>query len=392
VEYPDGFENKGNCLLLKRALYGLRISPLLWQQELCKVLKELGLSEILQEPCLFQNHYVILFYYVDDIVLLYREEHAAKVEELIKKLTQRFPMTDLGELEWFLGIRVINGDDGVIYLSQREYIKQLINTFKVDLSKQFQTPLSTAPLTPYQGVATREEATLYQRKTGSILYATINTRPDAAFAASRLCQFNKNPGPEHHKEADRTMAYLYQNDLSLAFGITESPRESVPKEQHLTISSDASFADNSEDRKSSQGFIMKLFGGPITWKASKQPTVTTSSTEAELLALSHVAKEAIYIGRLFKDIRLDLEEQLMIECDNQQTIRLLQEQNLRLTTRLRHVDIHHHWLRQEAGKAVHFRWVTSKDTIADGLTKALSVDGHLAFIRLLGLQKLNILN
>ncbi len=61
---------------------------------------------------------------------------------------------------------------------------------------------------------------------------------------------------------------------------------------------------------------MKLFGGPIAWRANKQDTVTTSSTEAELLALSQTAKEAIFISRLFKAMTLRLNEPLIIDCDN----------------------------------------------------------------------------
>ena len=86
--------------------------------------------------------------------------------------------------------------------------------------------------------------------------------------------------------------------------------------QSFICASDASFADNSVDRKSSQGYIMKLFGGPIAWRANKQGTVTTSSTEAELLALSQTAKEAIFISRLFKAMTLRLNEPLIIDCDN----------------------------------------------------------------------------
>jgi hypothetical protein len=54
----------------------------------------------------------------------------------------------------------------------------------------------------------------------------------------------------------------------------------------LEIASNASFADNTLDQRSSQGYVIKLFGGMVAWKASKQDTVTTSTTEAELLALS----------------------------------------------------------------------------------------------------------
>ena len=59
---------------------------------------------------------------------------------------------------------------------------------------------------------------------------------------------------------------------------------------------------------------MKLFRGPIAWRANKQGT--TSSTEAELLALSQTAKEAIFISRLLKVMTLRLNEPLIINCDN----------------------------------------------------------------------------
>jgi hypothetical protein len=66
----------------------------------------------------------------------------------------------------------------------------------------------------------------------------------------------------------------------------------------FTAASDVSFADN-PDRKSSEGFIFCLFGGPIEWLARKQRTVTTSTTEAELLAVSYAAKNYYWMKRLF---------------------------------------------------------------------------------------------
>ena len=92
---------------------------------------------------------------------------------------------------------------------------------------------------------------------------------------------------------------------------------------------------------------MKLFGGAVAWRANKQDTVTTSSTKAELLAVPQTAKEAIYLSWLMKSLILILPEVLTIECNNQQTIRILIEKAIKLKTKLRHVDIHSHWLRQE---------------------------------------------
>jgi hypothetical protein len=111
----------------------------------------------------------------------------------------------------------------------------------------------------------------------------------------------------------------------------------------FVCASDASFADNTLDQKSSQEYVLKLFGGPVAWRANKQDTVTTSLTEAELLALSQTAKELIYLSRLLKALSLELNKLLAIECDNRQTIRLLVKL-AKLQTKLRHIDIHSHWL------------------------------------------------
>ena len=93
---------------------------------------------------------------------------------------------------------------------------------------------------------------------------------------------------------------------------------------------------------------MKLFGAPILWKSGKQAIVTTSTTEAELLSLSAGASELYSLQRLFQGLDFDLGRPVTtIYCDNQQTIRLVTSEIPQLTTRLKHVDIRQHWLRQE---------------------------------------------
>ena len=78
--------------------------------------------------------------------------------------------------------------------------------------------------------------------------------------------------------------------------------------------------DNTTDWKSLQGYIITLFGGLIAWRANKQDTVMTLSTEVELLVLSQTAKEAIFLNRLFKAMTLKLHKLLIIDCDNTQTL------------------------------------------------------------------------
>lgn len=206
------------------------------------------------------------------------------------------------------------------------------------------TPMDFVELLPLSededGQVSDASKTLYQRKVGSLLFAAIATRPNIAFAVSRLSRFNQRPGNRHHEAADRVLHYLFQTqDYCIRY-------EGEARDLNSFIcANDSSFGDNTLDRKSSQGYIMKLFGGAVAWRANKQDTVTTSSTEAELLAISQSAKEAIYLSCLMLSLTLVLPEVLTIECDNKQTIRLLVGKSMKLQTKLRHVDIQSHWLR-----------------------------------------------
>ena len=137
--------------------------------------------------------------------------------------------------------------------------------------------MGTEELLPHLGRTSQADIQRYQVKVGSLLYAAVITTPDIAFAVSRLTRFNSNPSSLHHKAIDRVLYYLQRTRyMALQYGGADD----------FEVASDASFADNSLDRKSSQAFAMKLFGGLIGWRANKQATVTTSTTEAELLALS----------------------------------------------------------------------------------------------------------
>lgn len=108
---------------------------------------------------------------------------------------------------------------------------------------------------------------------------------------------------------------------------------------------------------------------------------------AELLAISQAAKESICLSRLMKALTLVLPEALTIECDNMQTIRPLVDESMKLQTKLRHVDIHSHWLRQEVQRrTIHIRWVPTKKMTADDLTKALAAANHEAFVGMTGIE------
>jgi hypothetical protein len=267
-----------------------------------------------------------------------------------------------------------------IWLSQSSYIDKIANL--ADTVQPDQTPMCREELLPYEHRVPPQTVNRYQKKIGSLLYAAVTTRVDIAFATSRLARFMTNPGPQDHAAADRVLLYLKKHrNLGLQFG---------GKDDFL-VASDASFADNSFDRKSSQAYIMQLFGGTIGWRANKQDTVTTSTTEAELLALSQAAKEGQYISWLLHELNIRLDDhRIHLQCDNTQTIRLVTDDIARLQTRLRHVDIHNHWLRQEVSRQqIMVEYTPSGQMIADGLTKALPRETFEQFVRHIGLRDIS---
>jgi hypothetical protein len=378
---PEGFEVPGKSLLLLKALYGLRRAPRLWQKKFTSKLVELGLKPISEEPCLYANDNLFLIFFIDDIITLSHPDNASKVDHFKKHLMGSFDVKHLGEPKWFLGIRVIRDrPNRKLWLCQDSYIEKITKRFNLQASKTPRTPMTTDQIEKNPGQASPQEIHLFQQKIGSLLYATVITRPDAARAANKLSEYLINPSEIHQQAADRAILYLY-GTKSLAI---EFSRDS----DAFLCASDAAFADN-VDRKSTEGFLFKLFGGPIDWRATKQKTVTTSTTEAELLALSHTTKDYYWWKRLFASIKFDLEDanDTPILCDNKQTVLLLEREQPTLKTQLRHADVHNHWLRQEVqNRFVNIRWVPTSQMPADGFTKLLPVQSHKEFVRMLNLR------
>jgi hypothetical protein len=126
-----------------------------------------------------------------------------------------------------------------IWLGQKAYIEKIAKL--ANYRKIYLTPISSNELLPNQKHASPAKIQNYQRKISLLLFATISIRPNIAFAISRLARFLNNPSLAYHKAADRALIYLYNTrQLFLHFG----------GQDNLVVASDASFADNSTNRKS----------------------------------------------------------------------------------------------------------------------------------------------
>ncbi len=149
-----------------------------------------------------------------------------------------------------------------LWLSQKAYIMKICNDLAPITSKSRlpSTPMEILEIiaVPDNEDITDTSRTLYQRKVGSLLFAAIANRPEIAFAVSRLLRFNQRPGKRHHEAADRVFHYFIQTqNYCIRYGGDSQDLSS------FLCASNASFGDNTLDRKSSPGYIMKLFGGAL---------------------------------------------------------------------------------------------------------------------------------
>ena len=155
----------------------------------------------------------------------------------------------------------------------------------------------------------------------------------------------------------------------------------------LKLYCDADWADG-EDRKSISAYIAILAGGAVSWRAKKQATVATSSTEAEYMALLEATKESIWIQRLLSELgqKAAIKNTNVIFEDNQGAIALAH--NPAHHPRTKHINIQYHFVRDcvENGK-VKLEYCPTAEMVADALTKPLSKDRHQGMMEKMGLKE-----
>jgi hypothetical protein len=161
---PDSFKIPGKVLQLQRALYGLRRSPLIWLREFSATLTKLGLQPISEAQCLFTNRRITVFFYVDNIVI-HHKRYQAEFQQFKQALLKTYDFKDLGELKWFLGIRILRDrtpENQCLWLCQDSYIEKIAKSFNLlDTTPEYKSPLTTKELISNTEQATAQEVHAY---------------------------------------------------------------------------------------------------------------------------------------------------------------------------------------------------------------------------------------
>jgi hypothetical protein len=223
----------------------------------------------------------------------------------------------------------------------------------------------------------------YASLIGSINYCAIATRPDIAFATNKCAQFTSNPSLMHWEAAKRVVQYLLQT-LDHGISYRQEGKGIEGYAHQLAAFTDADFAGDSNDRKSTTGWIFTFNGSPISWASKKQGLVTRSSMESELVAGSFASVEGIWLVRLAKDFKLNFTP-IPLFTDNQSFIAYTKSDAS--STRTKHIDVHFHYTRDQVTNGIiKLHYISTHDNIADILTKALSPRKHVQLLDALGVR------
>jgi hypothetical protein len=154
--------------------------------------------------------------------------------------------------------------------------------------------------------------------------------------------------------------------------------------------SDADWAGCVDDRRSTGGFAVFLGSNLVSWSARKQPTVSRSSTEAEYKAIANVVTEIMWIQTLLDELGILHPPTASIWCDNLGATYL--SANPVFHARSKHIEVDYYFVREQVTrKQLNIRFISTKDQLADGFTKAMSAQQLLHFQHNLNLSRLRLM-
>ncbi|GJX61370.1 ribonuclease H-like domain-containing protein [Tanacetum coccineum] len=273
-----------------------------------------------------------LLLYVDDIVVT--ASTTDFLQRIISSLHQEFSMTDLGPLNYFLGMLTCN---------------------------PCRTPVDTDSKLYADGDAI-SDPTLYRSLAGALQYLTF-TRPDISYAVQHVCLFMHDPREPHFSALKRILRYV-RGTLSYGLQLYSSTTSS------LVAYSDADWAGCPSTRRSTSGYCVFLGNNLLSWSSKRQVTLSRSSAEAEYMGVANAVAETCWLRNLLRELHTPLSTATLGYCDNVSAVYL--SSNPVQHQRMKHIEIDIHFVRDLVATG-HIRvlHVPSRYQYADIFTKGL---------------------
>ncbi|GJS93655.1 RNA-directed DNA polymerase, eukaryota [Tanacetum coccineum] len=279
-----------------------------------------------------------LLLYVDDIILT--ASSTALLQRIITLLHSEFAMTDLGSLNYFLGVSTQRSKSG-LFLSQSKFVEKILERAHMQHCNLCKTPVDTESELGSDGDPV-SDPTLYRSLAGALQYLTF-THPDISYDVQQIC--------------------LYMHD---------------PRDPHFTALKHADWAGCPVTRRSTSGYCVFLGDNLLSWSAKRQVTLSRSSAEAEYRGVANVVAETAWIRNLLLELHTPLSTATLVYCDNVSAVYL--STNPVQHQRTKHIEIDIHFVREYvASGQVRVLHVPSRFQYADIFTKGLPTALFLEF-------------
>ncbi|GJS05372.1 transposable element [Tanacetum coccineum] len=387
MSQPEGFVVQGKedyVCKLRKSLYGLKQSLRQWYKRFDSFMVKHGFSRSAYDCCVYHKKapsgsLIYLLLYVDDMLVATKDMEEVKKLKIL--LNTEFDMKDLGAARKILGMEIIRDrKHGKLFLSQKSYIEKIISRFGMSSAKSVNTP-SSANFRLSTTCAPQNEAEIeymsripYASAVGSLMYAMVCTRPDIAHAMSVVSRYMAHPGKEHWNAVKRIFRYLKgTSDVGLIYG--------GDREYLVAGYSDSDYAADLDARRSLTGYVFTIGNSVVSWKATLQPSVALSTTEAEYMALTEAAKEGIWLKGLIEDLGFP-QDQATVFCDSMSAICLAKDQVYH--DRTKHIDVRYHFIRSE--RRIKVEKIGTQDNPADVFTKPVPLSKFRRCLDLLNID------
>nr|GEU62587.1 ribonuclease H-like domain-containing protein [Tanacetum cinerariifolium] len=282
--------------------------------------------------------------------------HQPLLQRIIASLHQEFSMTDLGSLNYFLGISVTL-DSSRMFSSVVEILEKAhmvnCNSSRTPVDSESKLGADGDPIS---------DPTLYRSLAGSLQYLTF-TRPNISYAVQQVCLYMHDPREPHFSALKRVLRYV-RGTLDYALHLFFSSTTD------LVVYSDADWAGCPTTRRSTSCYCVFLGNNLISWSVKRQPTLSRSSAEAEYRGVAIDVAETCWLRNLLRELHTPLSFATLFYCDNVNAVYL--STNPVQHHRTKHIEIDIHFVRDlVAARQVHVLHVPSRYQFADIFTKGL---------------------
>lgn len=373
ITLPKEMDGTGKTYKLLKSLYGLKQSPRNWFKKLGETLRSKGFKPLGTTCCTYVRYtgeeQVVIIAYVDDIVIMSMNNE--KVDEVKKELGILFPITDLGKLHQLLAVKFERSQDGRKFkLTQRAYTKRVLRRFGMENCTPVRTPMMenyhamVGCVSPTDEDRKQVAKVPYREVLGSLLYLARRTRPDISLAVGILCRSSHDPTMGQWMSVLRILRYLKG---TLEYGVFIGGTPVKERKVHIEAYTDADWAGDRTDRRSTSGYILLMNGGALSWASMKQKCTALSSTEAEYVGLSECCRAIARVRNLFVELGFTIPPVLLHE-DNQSCTAWIKAS----TKYAKHIDIRYHYARHlHDDGTIDVHYCKTSDMLADLMTKPL---------------------